>query len=217
MSGSEASDVTALPGPPPGGAVDVRGATRRRRFSVLTRRYRLTIALMVGIPTFLCLFFIWFPTILSIGLSFTNWQGYTALTDKNFIGLKNYQVLFTTYPFFWPAVLHNLMWLLTFVLIATPLGIFFAVLLDREMRGTRIYQSALFVPVVLSLALIGFIWQLQYTPDGFINHILGRTGDDAIDWLGDPNINIFSVLVAASWRHVGYVMVLYLAGLKSVD
>jgi multiple sugar transport system permease protein len=216
VSGQTASDVTALPGPPPGGAVAVR-PHGRRRFSVLTRRDRLTLAVMVGIPTFLCLFFIWLPTILSIGLSFTNWQGYGDITAKNFVGVKNYVNLFTTYPFFWPAVWHNVLWLLTFVFIATPIGIFFAVLLDREMRGTRIYQSALFIPVVLSLALIGFIWQLQYTPDGFINNILGRTGDDAIDWLGNPSINIFSVLVAASWRHVGYVMVLYLAGLKSVD
>lgn len=175
-------------------------------------------ALMVGIPTFLCLFFIWFPTILSIGLSFTNWQGFGALTEKNFIGLKNYVNLFTSYPFFWPAVIHNVMWLLTLVFIAMPIGMFFAVLLDREMRGTRIYQSALFIPVVLSLALVGFIWQLQYSPQqGFINGVLGLHGDDAINWLGNPNINLFAVLVAATWRHVGYVMVLYLAGLKSVD
>jgi multiple sugar transport system permease protein len=216
MSGPAVSE-TALPGPPPGGAVGIK-AKRRRKFSVLTRRDKLTMALMVGIPTFLCLFFIWFPTILSIGLSFTNWQGFGALTEKNFIGLKNYVNLFTSYPFFWPAVVHNVLWLVTFVFIATPIGIFFAVLLDREMRGTRVYQSALFIPVVLSLALVGFIWQLQYTPtDGFINNVLGLHGDKAIDWLGNPNINIFAVLVAASWRHVGYVMVLYLAGLKSVD
>jgi multiple sugar transport system permease protein/raffinose/stachyose/melibiose transport system permease protein len=175
-------------------------------------------ALMVGIPTLLCLFFIWFPTVVSFGLSFTNWQGYTALTEKNIIGLKNYEYLFTSYPFFWPAVWHNILWLLTFVFIATPIGIFLAVLLDREMRGTRIYQSAFFIPVVLSLAVIGFIWQLQYTSQGFINSVLGRTGqEDVIDWLGNPSLNLWAVLVAASWRHVGYVMVLYLAGLKSVD
>jgi multiple sugar transport system permease protein len=207
---------TALPGSPPGGAVAVK-AQKHRKYSILTRRDRLTIALMVGIPAFLCLFFIWFPTILSIGLSFTNWQGFGSLTEKNFIGLKNYVNLFTSYPFFWPAVWHNILWLVTLVFVAMPIGMLFAVLLDREMRGTRIYQSALFIPVVLSLALVGFIWQLQYAPDGFINNILGRTGDDAIDWLGNPNINLFSVLVAATWRHVGYVMVLYLAGLKSVD
>jgi multiple sugar transport system permease protein/raffinose/stachyose/melibiose transport system permease protein len=173
---------------------------------------------MVGSPTLLCLFFIWFPTVVSFGLSFTNWQGYTALTAKNLVGLKNYVNLFTSYPFFWPAVIHNIMWLLTFVFIATPMGIFLAVLLDRQMRGTRIYQSAFFIPVVLSLAVIGFIWQLQYTSQGFINSVLGRTSqDNLIDWLGNPSLNIWAVLVAASWRHVGYVMVLYLAGLKSVD
>ena len=126
--------------------------------------------------------------------------------------------LFTTYPFFWPAVWHNVLWLLVLVFIATPIGMFFAVLLDREMRGTRIYQSAFFIPVVLSLAVVGFIWELSTRSQGFINSVLGRTSsDNAIDWLGDPSLNLWAVLVAASWRHVGYVMVLYLAGLKSVD
>ena len=86
------------------------------------------------------------------------------------------------------------------------------------MRGTRIYQSAFYIPVVLSLAIVGFIWQLMYTSQGFINSVLGHTEPDTvIDCLGNPSLNLWAVLVAASWRHVGYVMVLYLAGLKSVD
>ena len=101
---------------------------------------------------------------------------------------------------------------------ATPIGIFFAVLLDREMRGSRIYQSAFFIPVVLSLAVVGFIWELHvHVRQGFINTSSGGPANNAIDWLGQPHLNIWAVLVAASWRHVGYVMVLYLAGLKSVD
>jgi ABC-type sugar transport system permease subunit len=216
MSGPN-SNASALPGPQPGGA-EVALAPKRRRYSILTRRDKVTMGLMVGIPTFLCLFFIWLPTIASIFLSFTNWRGLTPLTANNFVGLKNYENLFTSYPFFWPAVWHNVLWLLTFVFIATPIGIFLAVLLDREMRGTRIYQSAFFIPVVLSLAVVGFIWELQYTSQGFINNVLGRTSqDNLIDWLGNPSLNIWAVLVAAGWRHVGYVMVLYLAGLKSVD
>ncbi len=142
----------------------------------------------------------------------------SALTAENIVGLKNYEQLFTTYPFFWPAVWHNVLWLITFVFIATPIGIFIAVLLDREMRGTRIYQSAFFIPVVLSLAIVGFIWEQMYTSQGFINSVLGHTSSNtAIDFLGNPSLNIWAVLVAAGWRHVGYVMVLYLAGLKSVD
>lgn len=190
----------------------------KRRYSILTRRDKVTMALMVGVPTFLCLAFIWLPTIASFFLSFTNWRGITPLTANNVVGFKNYETLLTTYPFFWPAVWHNVLWLITFVFIATPIGMFIAVLLDREMRGTRIYQSAFFIPVVLSLAVVGFIWEQIYTSQGFINSVLGRTSqNDVIDWLGNPALNIWAVLVAAGWRHVGYVMVLYLAGLKSVD
>jgi multiple sugar transport system permease protein len=98
--------------------------------------------------------------------------------------------------------------------LATPFGMFLAVLLDKELRGGRLYQTALYLPVVLSLALVGFIWQLIYSPDqGLINNLFGTT----VDWYGDSSINIYAVLVAASWRHVGYIMLLYLAGLKGVD
>jgi multiple sugar transport system permease protein/raffinose/stachyose/melibiose transport system permease protein len=195
----------------------VRSA-RKSRYSLLTRRDKAVMALMVGIPTFLCISLIWLPTIASIGLSFTNWRGITPLTEKNFVGVNNYVNLFTQYPFFWPAVWHNVLWLFTLTFIATPIGMFLAVLLDREMRGTRVYQSIFFIPVVLSLAIVGFIWEQMYTSQGFINSVLGHTTPStAIDFLGNANINLWAVLVAASWRHVGYVMVLYLAGLKSVD
>ena len=223
------SEVQPLPsGDTTGGKGASSGGRRRRArgtasrdrvtLGLLTGRDRVVLGLMVGIPTLLCLAFIWAPTIGSVFLSFTNWRGITPLTANNFIGLKNYVTLFTTYPFFWPAVQHNILWLLTLTLVATPIGIFLAVLLDREMRGTRLYQSAFFIPVVLSLAIVGFIWEQMYTSQGFINSVLGRTSqDNVIDWLGDANLNIWAVLVAASWRHVGYVMVLYLSGLKSVD
>ena len=173
---------------------------------------------MVGIPTALHVFFIWVPTILTVVLSFTSWNG-IGLDKITFIGLKNYQDMTTIYPPFWPALQHNLIWLGVFVFIATPLGMFLAVLLDREIRGTRVYQSVLYLPVVLSLAIVGFIWELQYRPEeGLINNVLGTTEQgNLIDWLGSRDLNLWAVLVAASWRHVGYIMILYLAGLKSVD
>lgn len=215
MSGSISSPA-APSGPSTGGAVGTSG--RRRRYSLLTSRDKLTLALMIGIPTFLCIALIWLPTIASVLLSFTDWRGIKGITADNIVGLKNYVTLFTTYPFFWPAVIHNVMWLLFFVFLATPLGIFIAVLLDREMRGSTFYQSVFFIPVVLSLAVVGFIWELIYTSQGLLNSVLGTTSQsNVIDWLGNPNLNIWAVLVAASWRQVGYVMVLYLAGLKSVD
>lgn len=198
----------------------------RKRYSVLTRRDRLTLVFMVGIPAFIHIFLIWLPTLGSIVLSLTSWNGIGGLDRIKFVGLKNYENLFTNYPPFWPAVENNVIWLVVFLLIATPLGMFMAVVLDQNLRGTRIYQSVLYMPVVLSLAIVGFIAQLMYSPGmGFINNFLEAvTGDPkwvtsgtAIDWLGTPGLNFAMVLVAATWRHVGYVMVLYLAGLKSVD
>jgi multiple sugar transport system permease protein len=199
--------------------VVVRTRGRRGRYSRLTRLDRLLLVLMVGIPLALDLLLIWGPTLASVLLSFTNWSGIGAITPQNVVGLKNYQTLFTGYDLFWPALRHNLLWLGFFVFISTPFGMFLAVLLDREIRGSRFYQSVFFLPVVLSLAVVGFIWELQYAPnEGFINSTLAIAGDHKlIDWLGDPNINLLAILVAASWRHIGYVMVLYLAGLKSVD
>jgi ABC-type sugar transport system permease subunit len=95
----------------------------------------------------------------------------------------------------------------------------FAVIIDRGIRGSRIYQSVLFLPVMLSLALIGIVWEFMYSQNyGLINSVLGRTsGSSAIDWLGNPHLNLWAVLVEATWRQAGYVMVLYLAGLKAVD
>jgi multiple sugar transport system permease protein len=196
------------------------GATRvRKRFSLLTRRDKVVLSLMVGIPLLFDLVLIWGTTLASVGLSFTNWNGIGGVGADNFIGLTNYENLFTKYPFFWPAITHNLLWLGSLMFIATPIGILFAVLLDKELRGTRIYQSVLYLPVVLSLAIIGFIWVLQYAPEqGFINNILGKTKPGTqIFWLGDSSLAIWAVIVAACWRHAGYVMVLYLAGLKGVD
>ena len=195
-------------------------ATRRkRRYSRLTRHDKLLLLLMVGLPLILDVLLIWGPTLASVGLSFTNWSGIGPVTGKNYVGLKNYQFLFNGYSLFWPALQHNLIYLGWLTVVATPLGMFLAVLLDREMRGTRIYQSVFFLPVVLSLVVVAFIWDLQFAPnDGFLNNALGLVkSHKIIDWLGNPKINLYSVLVAASWRHIGYIMVLYLAGLKSVD
>jgi len=175
---------------------------------------RIVVSLMVLVPTVLVLWLVWLPAIGSVLLSFTNWDGIGPVSEAKMIGLKNYSDVVSIYPPFWPAVQHNLIWLGVMFLVATPFGMFLAVLLDRELRGTRIYQTAIYLPVVLSLALVGFIWQLIYSRDqGLINQVTGST----IDWYGDQRYNLWAALVASSWRHVGYVMLLYLAGLKGVD
>ncbi len=169
---------------------------------------------MVAIPTALVVGLVWLPAIASVVLSFASWTGVGGLDTIEWIGTENYVNVFTIYPPFEPALQHNLIWLVFLFVIPTLLGIFLAVLLDRELRGTRFYQTALFLPVVLSLALVGFIWQLIYSRDqGLLNAVLGTQ----IDWYGDSNVNLWAVLVAAGWKHAGYIMLLYLAGLKGVD
>ena len=207
---------------------------RRRRTRQLTRRDKIVAVLFVGIPLLLDLAFVWLPALGSVFLSFTSWTGVGSVHFKScskFVtvpgipkpgclnGVQNYHQALTNYPDFWPAVRHNIIWLIVFMVVAAPLGMLFAVLIDRGLRGGRIYQSVLFLPVMLSLALIGIIWELIYSNNyGLINTIIGHNkNSNLIDWLGDPSLNLWAILVEAVWRQSGYVMVLYLAGLKAVD
>jgi multiple sugar transport system permease protein/raffinose/stachyose/melibiose transport system permease protein len=211
-----ARSASATPPAAAGGVAATLPAPKKKHYSLLTRRDTITLWLMAGIPTLVVIVFILVPTVSSIVLSFTSWNGVGAI---KFVGAQNYIDLVQTYKPFFPALAHNVIWLLFFLFIATPLGMFLAVLLDKNIRGTRIYQSAIYMPVVLSLAVVGFIWFLIYAPEqGLLNNVLGRTEQgNQISWLGNPSLNLWAVLIAASWRQVGYVMVLYLAGLKGVD
>jgi len=189
-----------------------RRSTRRVEKRQGTRD-RLTVVAMVAVPTLLVVWLVWLPALASVGLSFTRWNGF-KLSGIEFVGTQNYKDIATIYPPFWPAMQNNLIWLVFLVVLPTIFGMFLAVVLDHEMWGSRFYQTAFYLPVVLSLALIGFIWQLFYSTDqGLINAVFGTN----IDWYGDPDVNLWSVLVATSWRHTGYIMLIYLAGLKGVD
>ncbi|MBG6067053.1 carbohydrate ABC transporter permease [Micromonospora ureilytica] len=198
--------------PPPASTTSTGG--RRRRLRLLSRTDRVVITLMVLVPLLLVTGLVWLPAAATVLLSGTNWDGIGPLDEIEFVGARNYSDVVNIYPPFVPAVQHNLLWLAALFVVATPFGMFLAVLLDKELRGSRFYQTALYLPVVLSLALIGFVWQLLYSRDqGLINAVFGSS----IDWYGDSSVNIWAVMVASGWRHVGYIMLLYLAGLKGVD
>ncbi|MEU0170214.1 sugar ABC transporter permease [Streptomyces iakyrus] len=185
---------------------------------LLTRRDRITLGLMAGVPTILHVALVWLTALASIALAFTTWDG-IGFDSITWVGLDNFRELFTSNPQFWPAVEHNVIWFVVLILLPTPFGLFLAVQLDKKIRFSRVYQTAFFLPVVMSLAVIGFVWQLIYNPDtGLINSIIGANKPGHyIDWIGDPDLNLWAILIAASWRHAGYMMILYLAGLKSVD
>lgn len=209
-----ASQASVPPQKPP----DRRRTRRSRTGPTTNRRDRITVALMLGVPAVLVIGLVWLPALVTVVLSFTRWDGIGGLDTIEWVGTQNYVDAVTIYPPFWPALQNNILWLVVLFTVPTLLGMFLAVLLDRQLRGGAVYQSFFYMPVVLSLALIGFIWQLIYSRDqGLLNAILDVFGAAPVDWYGNPDLNLYAVLVAAAWRHTGYVMLLYLAGLKAVD
>ncbi|WP_439936906.1 carbohydrate ABC transporter permease [Nocardia sp. N13] len=198
-----------LPQPAAPGEAPPQGREKK-----LPTRDRLVVITMITVPLLLVLWLVWLPALGSFVLSFGKWNGFGDLDTIEWVGFQNYKDVVDIYPPFWPAIQHNLIWLGFLFLFPTVLGMLLAVVLDREMRGSRFYQTAFYMPVVLSLALIGFIWQLFYSRDqGLINDVFGTQ----VDWYGDPDINLWAVLVATAWRHTGYIMLIYLAGLKGID
>lgn len=216
------TDVATTAPPTPG---------RRRRFSQLSRRDKFWLWLMVGIPTTIHVVFVWVPALSTIALSLTKWNG-LKLGTWELVGFRNYWTIFTVLEDkLFPALFNNLV-LLVWLSLCSAVGMLLAYLLDKGVRGNAIYQSVFYMPVVLSLAVVGFIWKsVMFSQEqGLFN--LGR--DKPIDFVGDADKiftlhvplldnplglskNFAALLIAMAWRHIGYVMVLYLAGLKSVD
>ena len=187
---------------------------RRRRF--FSKTDKITLGFFIGIPTFLHVALVWLPALATIYLSFTYWTG-IDIAKIQWAGLANYENIFFNTPIFWDALRVNTIWLLWFFLIATPIGVLLAYQIDREIRGHKFYQSAYYLPVVLSLAVTGIIWNFLLRPDGFVNGLLGLPISEAISFFGDDRYNIWVIMIMASWRHIGYIMLLYLAGLKAID
>ena len=217
---------------------------RRRRFSQLSKRDKFVLFGMVAVPTFLHVVFVWIPTLSTIVLSFTKWDGLSPVSEIKLVGLRNYWEIFTVFETKLFAALFNNVVLLGFLFLGPSLlGVFLAYLLDKNIRGTRIYQGIYYFPVVLSLAVVGIIWKsvMFSQRQGLLNHTWSVLGDrtvfgqtQPIDFVGDqgkafsfhipfldsalgPSKNFLVILLAIAWRHAGYVMVMYLAGLKSVD
>jgi multiple sugar transport system permease protein len=162
---------------------------RRRRSVELSRRDKTVLGLMAGIPALVHIVFVWVPTIATIFLSFTKWDGIKPIGQAKAIGFKNFHEIFTVFKKdFFQALINNGVLLVFLFVGPTLLGMLLAYQLDKGLRGTSVYQSIFYFPVVLSLAVVGFIWKsVMYSPgQGLVNSVLGRTGQgNQIDWIGD--------------------------------
>jgi ABC-type sugar transport system permease subunit len=156
------------------------------------------------------------PMIYSFYLSLTRWDGFSA---PQFIGLSNFTRLFQD-PVFYTSLWNNLEWIAAFMTIPIVMGLFIAMSLNRDIPGSKAFKAGFFAPMVLSLVVSGLVWSWLYNPGfGLINSVLRRVGlgELARGWLSEPEVVMEAVIAVAVWRQVGYVMVLYLAGLQSVD
>jgi multiple sugar transport system permease protein len=172
--------------------------------------------LFLAVPLALYLVWIIAPTVYTFYLSLTNWDG---VSTPEYVGLRNYEVLFKQSALA-EALGNNLRWLVAFVTVPTTLGLGLALIFNTDMRGGRWYKVSFYSPLVLSWPVIALVWSWVYHPTkGLINSLLIQGGitENPPGWLADRDLAIYCIIAAATWRQVGYVMVLYLAGLKNVD
>jgi raffinose/stachyose/melibiose transport system permease protein len=158
-----------------------------------------------------------YPMIYSAYLSLFRWDGISPI--KVFVGLDNYITLFTQNDVFWIALKNNAVWLVAALILPTSIGLGLALLLNTRFRGSHVFRSIFYFPAVLSLAVVGLIWSWIYQPDlGLLNQLLVASGLKAWtrNWLSDPQIAIYPVVIAATWNAVGLPMLLYLAGLQTI-
>jgi multiple sugar transport system permease protein len=190
-------------------------APSKRRRRPVTSRVPPVVWLLLLVPLAIEMFWVFWPAFNSFQLSFTKWSGVGPAIP---VGLKNYRTLLND-PIFHTAIKNNVLWVIGFGGLSVVTGLALALALNRPRRGVAVYRSAIYLPMVFSLAVTGLFWRVQYQPDGTVNTLLGAVGLSGLErqWLADPTTALYAVLVAAVWRQVGYVMVLYLAGLKGCD
>jgi len=176
----------------------------------------LTPYLFLCVPLIFFLIWVIGPMFYTFYLSLTDWDGISA---PNFIGLGNFQKLFED-PVFFISLINNLKWIVSFITIPVIFGLVLAMALNRDIPGSKLFKAGFYSPMVLSLVVCGLIWSWMYHPaNGLINSVLRLVGltSWAKGWLSNKKLVMWSIIAVAVWRQVGYVMVLYLAGLQSVD
>jgi len=158
-----------------------------------------------------------YPMLYSAYLSLFRWDG--VAPKKVFVGIQNYVTLLTHNEVFWIALKNNAIWLVAALLVPTSIGLGLALVLNARFRGSHIFRSIFYFPAVLSLAVVGLIWTWIYHPDlGLANQLLDALGLKGLkrNWLSDPQIAIYPVILAATWNAVGLPMLLFLAGLQTI-
>lgn len=163
------------------------------------------------------IFFI-YPFADAIYLSLTDWNGVDP--QKTFVGLNNY-IRMVKDQLMWLSLSRNAIWVIIGTVVPIAIALILAVLLGgRKTKGRLFFRTVYFMPVVLSSVVVGIIWGWVYNPVfGMLNRVLEVIGLGSLSrgWLGDPNLAIYMVLIAAIWSYLGFCVVILLAGLQNVN
>lgn len=146
----------------------------------------------------------------TIGIGSTNWQ---------FAGLSNYARAMSD-PIFWTALGNNLIMVLGSIVLQVGFGTVLAAILDRGLpRGSTVFRTIIFAPMVMSTIAVALIWLVILDPNvGALNTLVKALGmsPPRQGWLGDPDIALWVILIIAMWQYTGFMMVLILAGLQGI-
>jgi multiple sugar transport system permease protein len=197
---------------PTTGPASVRA--RRRRISGSSRR-QARAAWLFMTPSLVVLgVFVVYPMSQALYLSFTD---YDVLTPAKWIGLGNYRELVSD-PAFRRALLNTLYYAAVTTPVSVGLALGAAVLLNRRFPLRNLGRTAIFLPVVVGLAVVAIAWQFLLDPDiGLLAYWLSKVGiGSGQGWLRDPNLAMPAVMMVGIWKNFGFYMVIYLAGLQSI-
>ncbi|MFB6075286.1 MAG: carbohydrate ABC transporter permease [Haloarculaceae archaeon] len=170
--------------------------------------------LLVFPKVVLFLFLLILPFLGLVWISLHEWGPLAA--TKPFVGLDNYVRLLTDSTFH-KALINTASYSASLLLFDVPIALGLALLLDMNLRGTRFYSAAIFLPVVTSWVVVSLIWTWLYQPDyGMINSFLQGVGLPTLEWLNSRHTALASISIMSIWKHVGFNMVIFLAGLKGI-
>jgi raffinose/stachyose/melibiose transport system permease protein len=202
-----------------------------QRFRVLPRTYeQITVdkrqrewnknllVVLFALPGMILFFlFVILPIIQSAYFSFYRWDGFEPLT--NFVGFSNYERLFQ-HKVFQDSLRHSFLIMVLSLGVQLPLALGVALMVGRgKLPGKKVIRTVLFVPFVFSEVITAVIFRYVLHPtEGMANVLLGGIipGFEAIGWLADRNIVLYSIFGVITWKYFGFHMILYMAGLQGI-
>lgn len=163
----------------------------------------------------LYVFAVVYPSVRGSLFAFTNWDGISQ--NPKWVGFDQFARIWSD-PNGLTSVKNTLLIAFAVTVVQNVVGLLIALAVNSRIKSRDILRVLIFAPVVITSIAVGFLWQNLFTPDGGINEALETVGLGALrqNWLGDPDIAIWSIMVVVFWQFVGYSMVIFLAGLQGI-